>query len=474
MIAALAGCTALFGFDKDVFEQGRAASDVDSSAATSDGSSLDDGSTPSDRDRGVLDPTFGDGGSAIVTTQMTAITAYPGALVGECSAHLDASERILIACSADTTQPDPGETLLSTYAYRVSSHGTLDPTFGTTDGGGLRIPIYVPAIVNRPDGGVLLAGYERGPVYAHYGMGKNLLLALTEGGQIDPSFADAGRLTAPLTTDTETDKLVAALAVGDKVLLTAEFVKANDDFNLEGTAWLELDPKTASFTRVVNPRPAAFPNEIPTSAARPTDRRTILFAATRGATGYNASDVAVSAYDGDQVDTTFGTGGRAVKKVFSGDYGATVLGMVAPSADRYLVTATTPRAPGVLVQFLANGQPDTSFGDGGVKPLPSAPIASAPGLDVRAALLSPDGKIVAAGSFVFGNGSRQPFLVRLTADGELDPVFGAAGWFLPSFGDAAIDGTFDRLLFTKSGQLLAIGTGATASGARAFHLFRFQ
>ena len=469
MVAALAGCTAILGFDKDVFEQGREPGEGGSSG---DGGSPADGEASPVESRGIVDPSFGDGGSAVIPTELPWSANHIGAQ-DDCTAAVDASERILVACATNRASP-PGQIALLTRAFRVSSGGGLDTDFGSADGGGVRTSEYVPHIVTRPNGGVLLVGYETTPTLGYSEMGKNIVVSLAAAGQPDPTFADAGRLSAPLTTDTENDAFVAATTVGDTALLTARVAMRDGVYGALqlGSAWVELDPSTGRFTRLVSARPPAFQNDFATSAAR-VGPRTVLFGAAV-TTGYSYSSISLTAYDGDTLDTSFGDAGRSLKRILDSDYTVRTVGVVGTSPERYLASASVAADGGALVQFLANGQPDPPFGDGGVKPFPVAPVDPPGRLDVRSTLLAPDGKILVAGSLVFGNESRRAFIVRMNAAGDVDPTFGKDGWIIPTFGRDTGDSTFWQISFTKNGSLLAVATVVGVSGTRDMHVFRFR
>ncbi len=82
---------------------------------------------------------------------------------------------------------------------------------------------------------------------------------------------------------------------------------------------------------------------------------------------------------------------------------------------------------GTVVQFLANGDPDTGFGSGGV-------VAGTPGVEIYAMALDPLGNLVLAGDM-----GTDLFVERLLPSGDPDPDFGGGdGSVTTSFSEAAI------------------------------------
>ena len=119
-------------------------------------------------------------------------------------------------------------------------------------------------------------------------------------------------------------------------------------------------------------------------------------------------------------------------------------------------------APGRAVP----GDPDTSFGSGGI-----AKDSSAGAEEALDALLLPDGRIVAAGYRVSG-GSTDFVVGRYTASGALDGSFGIGGHAVTNFGTAGSNDVAQALARNASGTLLAAGH-TTDSGNADFALARY-
>jgi uncharacterized delta-60 repeat protein len=125
-----------------------------------------------------------------------------------------------------------------------------------------------------------------------------------------------------------------------------------------------------------------------------------------------------------------------------------------------------------LARYTLSGQPDGSFGFGGVVQQPNglnSPIA--------ATLIQSDGKIIAAGTeFGFsggptGLGPTAAALVRYNPDGSLDTSFGADGRVLFRIGRNA---SFDALAIDAHGDIVAGGAGTDDMGNGEFALVRFH
>ena len=120
------------------------------------------------------------------------------------------------------------------------------------------------------------------------------------------------------------------------------------------------------------------------------------------------------------LDPTFGNAGLVLNSVGAEGYTAAL-----QPDGKILVGGTTPgasSAPAVF-RFNANGTLDKSFGVNGVaSPLD---VGAAWGGEVDEILPQPGGKMIVAGSLYSAAGPSSPFIVRLTAGGQIDPTFGA-------------------------------------------------
>jgi uncharacterized delta-60 repeat protein len=149
---------------------------------------------------------------------------------------------------------------------------------------------------------------------------------------------------------------------------------------------------------------------------------------------------------GGELDTSFGKGGK-VTVAFPGENGATAspdYTLPFEFTQGHLEMAPAPEGKTVVagatkvVRLLANGKPDPTFGTGGTVTIPRPPGA----LFVLAGVaVDSQGRVVLAGlarplptNTLPDPVSSSAAVIRLTADGSLDPSFGNGGMVISSFG----------------------------------------
>ncbi len=101
-----------------------------------------------------------------------------------------------------------------------------------------------------------------------------------------------------------------------------------------------------------------------------------------------------------------------------------------------------------FVRYTSSGALDTSFSGDGIQTLDVALFDS-----VAAVAVQPDRKIVAA-----GRGGTGFTVVRLRADGSLDPTFGSGGIVNTPIGDPALQDEASALALLGDGRILVAGT----------------
>lgn len=148
------------------------------------------------------------------------------------------------------------------------------------------------------------------------------------------------------------------------------------------------------------------------------------------------------------IDTSFGTGGRAVVGAPSGSLGVEI---VRSDSDGRLVMGGALGTNDIGAPFVARltntGQRDSSFGDNGIVVMP---FLQGNGR-VRQLAIAADGKILAAGERFDANGTRQYFVARLNTNGTFDAGFGSGGRIVTP-------GSIDSMLLEPDGKLLLGGT----------------
>jgi uncharacterized delta-60 repeat protein len=170
---------------------------------------------------------------------------------------------------------------------------------------------------------------------------------------------------------------------------------------------------------------------------------------------------------GGTLDVSFGDGG-AVFLPLSPD--ADRINAVAIDALGRIVGAGSARQVGsgnsdwTVVRLLADGTPDPSFGGGDGVVVISLPDSNDEAWDL---LLQPDGRIVVGGD-VYPPGDPDVAVVRLEADGDLDPTFGGDDGRVDFSTAAGIDAdTLHALAPSADGGIVAAGYG----GPGAFDLW---
>ena len=146
--------------------------------------------------------------------------------------------------------------------------------------------------------------------------------------------------------------------------------------------------------------------------------------------------------DPGDLDLQFGGTGHVSAVVAGNQDGVDV---VVRSSGRVAVVS----AGGTVAQFLANGEPDTGFGSGGV-------VVGAPNVSIKAATLDSHGRLVLTG--YLGN---DLLVERLLPNGDPDPSFGGTGSVTTHFSTLAY-GNAVRI-GPNGGIVVAGGVGNTTS-----------
>ncbi|PYE53229.1 delta-60 repeat domain-containing protein, partial [Deinococcus yavapaiensis] len=307
---------------------------------------------------------------------------------------------------------------LSVLTPVVLSAGALDPTFGSS--GKVITPVgsggsVAFALARQPDGKLVTAGYAWNQGSLN---GMDFALArYNSNGTLDTTFGTNGKVTTNLGF---ADDLARAVAVQpDGKILAA------------GAAW-----------------------------------------------DGQYSDLALARYNSNgTLDTTFGTNGRVVMPIGSGeDYAAALV--VQPDGKILVAGTATDEWTAedfTLVRFNSDGTLDSTFGSAGVVTTNFDFSGSSFSSDVATSLvLQPDGKLIAAGRTVLtdwdNNATTRVALARYTPNGTLDATFGSGGILTTSIG--AGDDSISALALQPDGKLVA--AGRTSNGSEYdFALIRY-
>jgi uncharacterized delta-60 repeat protein len=280
-----------------------------------------------------------------------------------------------------------------------AARGDLDPTFGsggkvTTDFGGSEVGW---AVVVQPDSRVVVAGGRSDSASDDF-----VLARYTTKGALDSSFDGDGKVATDF----------------------------DDGLDLASDVEVQGDGKLVAAGR--------------------------SFLGEQEADG---SDFAVARYNRDgSLDPTFGEGGKVLTTFeFSGIAGASA---VLIQADGKIVAGGSTggglESDFALVRYLANGELDPSFGDGGRV---STPISNVTDW-LLALALQPDGKLVAAGYSYESLSRGRIALARYNPDGGLDPSFDGDGIVVATSLPFGMVG--EQLLLGAGGRLLVAGIGGVS------------
>lgn len=356
--------------------------------------------------------------------------------------------------SADelAVQPDGRILLVGDWIVRLLADGSHDPSFG--DGGLVRLPAGVSAnaISLLGEGRMLLAGLLAED--ASSAPRDFALVRLLPDGGLDPTLgAGAGFVATDVAGGLRDEALDLAPLLDGGALLVGESGPSTNP-------WAFATVSAARYTAagVLDPSFAADGtlNLQPLRASR--DAVFDLLLDERGrvlATGRGAGRIATARFlPSGRLDPSFGDGGAvgaAVTGAPLGEQGERVLRY----PDGRLLVGTGSGLGGALLRYLPDGQPDPSFGSGGVLALPQLDRLLDLVRDRR-------GRVLAIGL------SREPcelVMLRLGANGALDPGFGAgagAGTVRVARLAGACRGHSAALATAPDGRIVAAGMGLGA------------
>lgn len=329
--------------------------------------------------------------------------------------------------------------------------GDLDPAFGT--GGIARIEGSVgspTAIAVQPDGRIVAVGSARGATGSDWGLAR-----FRPDGGPDASFGAGGVMTTDFGGDFDVAAAVALQADGRIVVAGVEGDDsgAGRDFALARYgADGALDAPFGSGGRVT----ADFGGDVDDAqgvAVQPDGRIVVAGSVITAAGG---RDVGLVRYLPDgRLDATFGRSGAVTTDVTGG---TDFVRAVVLQPDGRIVVAGAAAGDFALVRYNRDGSVDTGFGFAG-----RAVTDFGTGLEYAYAVaLQPDGRIVVTGP----TQTLDFALARYTSDGRLDPGFGGGGKVITDF--AGDDDIPSGVVVQPDGRIVVAGLAASAQGNDAF------
>ena len=387
-----------------------------------------------------------------------------GALSGTPTQAMTASFTVRVSGAGDASS--------ATKAFDLRILGPFEPgALDTAFGSGGKVTTAVPGPNSRANG---LAVQSDGKLLVAGGSfnGSNYDFALVRyhaDGSLDASFGNLGMVTTPIGTSQDYARSVAVQSDGKIVVAGDSNNGTNSDFalvryNANGT----LDTSFGSGGKVTTSF-SGTSGEAGQSVAVQSDGKIVVAGySDNGTVNY---DFALVRYNADgTLDTTFGTGGKVVTPIGSGDdYGQSV----AVRSDGIVVAGYAENGSGdgdfALARYRSDGSLDTTFGIGG-KVITPIGLYGDSGQSVA---VQSDGKIVVAGSSSNGGMDDYDFaLARYLSDGSLDTTFGNGGKVTTDIGSSS-DDSGQSVALQSDGKIVV--AGSSYNGANYdFALVRYQ
>lgn len=329
--------------------------------------------------------------------------------------------------------------------------GELDAAFGTGGVASVDVPFSAGAYatvyrdaVRQSAGRIVLAGSQTGTQHAWYAT------ALDDSGALDTSFGSGGAVA--LFANAVNGQLFDAGAdVDDRVLLCGtlsfQVVQGKKTTTTGGLAVARLTSSGAldtgfgngglvldtlgDFTSIASPRALWV-------AAQPDGKVVVAGDVVRVRRGSyaNTACLLVRYLASGQRDTSFGQGGVVIDDLSSSADGASA-GLAIDGSDQPLVGGYSSTLGHFICRYQASGALDTSFGSGG---------RVFPGFSLRSVAIDGQGRVLAC-----GGAAGQGTVARYTGGGAADSSFGTVGLLT----DAGVDFFFEMAVESADHLLLS-------------------
>lgn len=345
---------------------------------------------------------------------------------------------------------------------RYNTDGTLDTTFGqrgsvTTDFGQTAT---ASALAVQPDGKIVVAGgtYPGFPFAGQYALARynrngTLDTTFGVGGLVRTTFNSQGAYASALVLQAD-GKIIAA---GTKYIDFSSDESSDTDF---GLARYNPDGSLDSTFGIGGLVATDFQqrNDSVLSVLLQPDGKIV-------ATGFVFSpstsyDFGVARYLPDgTIDTNFGALGKVETDFGAADLDGASSAVLQPDGKIVAAGSTITRGgqnyPFAIARYNSNGTRDATFGRKGLALVDFGSFLQS----ARSILLQSDGKLVTVG-YADTESSDSDFLTaRLNANGTLDTTFGVGGKVRTSFGD--LNGGATAAVLQPDGNIVAAGFTAT-------------
>jgi uncharacterized delta-60 repeat protein len=397
--------------------------------------------------QGTLDPSFGTGG------RVTTFFGGDGLNGDDGYSIVVQTDGKLVVAGITTNLDDTTDFGLARY----NSNGTLDGTFGT--GGKVKTTFAdfdgVRALALQSDGKIVAAGYTLVNFLPNFALAR-----YNSNGTLDATFGVGGKLITQLGGPAQ----VFGVAIqSDGKIVAAGFAHINGNFDFALARYNSNGTLDTTFG-TGGKKTTAFGVPSIAQGNSVTIQRDGKIVVAGLTVVNNLANFALARYNSNgTLDTTFGSGGKAVT-----DFGADDRAFsVALQADGKIVAAGMTGADFALARYNANGTLDLTFGSDGKV---ITDFAGANDIALGVAIRS-DGKIVAVGrTFV---SARTAFAVaRYNSNGTLDPGFGSGGKTSTSFVGSLGDQAFS-VAIQPDGKAVVAGSAVVNLNTQ-FALARYQ
>lgn len=397
---------------------------------------------------GALDPSFSGNGHVIISF---ALGADEGRAV-----LVRPDGRVVVAGRAANDLRSSGEISV----FQLGNNGLLDAQFG--DAGRVTTTAKermdeARAVAIQPDGRILLAGRSNDE-----GIGQMALVRHSWQGQRDVFFGNEGRVRLDIGAGDASANAVAVRSDGR--ILVAGYVGNGSDSDIALVGLLANGQRDAGFGSNGVITIALGGGDEVAHAIRldPTGRMLIVGSAFNGTD--NDLIVVRFAEDGT-LDQGFGSGGWTSMDIGGDEDG---FAMALQGDGRIVLAGSTVNGSGsgVLVARLEeDGSPDLAFGNAGVSVLDAGADEVA-----RAVVIDAQQRIVVAGRSFDGD-DEDVLVARFDPEGQPDAGFGIGGMVL--IGDANSDESASSVLVRPDGVVMICGS-AGVDGNEDVLLVRIQ
>lgn len=301
-----------------------------------------------------------------------------------------------------------------------STHGGLDPGFGSAGKVTAGLPEGARRIALQNDGRIVAVG------------GRTLARYLPSGA-LDPSFGSGGQVSIRLNQNSDEVRSVAIQPDGRIVVAGYGRTGVNSptDFDI-GVARFHADGTADTTFGDQGLVIIDFHGESDTAeeVLIQPDGRIVVAGSARDRPGgiLNADYAVLRLTATGELDTGFGQGGKVMTNI-AGQTDLPAAALLQPDGRIVLggrVGSSGGASPDMaLVRYNPDGTLDTGFGAGGIARLQTPGVWD----EVQGLALQPDGKLIAVGNEnIQSQGSPTTFkVVRFNADGSLDTTFGTVG-----------------------------------------------